>query len=111
VDFASPVVVEEQLRYSPNPVTSWRIANLDSQYSSRLNGRIGEIPSGDPQVRKRTGWLPAQQAFVGAQQLLNLANAKVGLSTAIPATKPNPGVIPMTAMQSQLANLGTNGMR
>lgn len=111
MEFASPLESVSVLAYAPNPVAVFRTHNLDANYGSRLDGETGYIPIGDPQTKKRTGWLPAQQAFVGAQQLLNLANAKIGLSTAIPATKPNPGVVPLTAMQAQLQALGTNGMR
>lgn len=91
------------LRYGPNPVTADEIGQLDNAYGSRLAGRAGHIPIGDPFTLKRTGPLPAQQAFVGAQQLTNLLNAKIGFATAIPATKPNPGVVPLTQMQLQLA--------
>ena len=91
------------LRYGPNPVTAEEIGQLDNSYGSRLAGRAGHIPIGDPQTKKSNAWLPPQQAFVGAMQITNLLNAKIGLSTAIPATKPNPGVVPMTQMQSQLA--------
>lgn len=91
------------LRFGPNPVTADEIGQLDSQFGGRLGGRAGHVPIGDPQTLKRTGPLPAQQAFVGAMQLTNLLNARVGGNAAIPATKPNPGVVPLTQMQMQLA--------
>lgn len=100
--FASPARVREILTYGPNPVAVFRAAVQDIDYGRRLAGQVGHIPIGDPQTTKRTGPLPAQQAFVGMGQLTNLVNAKIGLSTAIPSTKPNPGVVPLTSMQSQL---------
>lgn len=93
------------LGFGADPVGRFRTSVNDVDYGRRLDGEVGHIPIGEKQTLKRTGWLPAQQGFVGAAQLTNLVNAKVGLATAIPATKPNPGVIPLTPMQQQLAQL------
>lgn len=91
--------------YGPNPVTAEEIGDLSHNYGQRLAGQVGHIPIGDPQTRQYHGWLKPMQHFVGAQQLTNLVNAKIGLSTAIPATKPNPGVIPITPMQRTLFSM------
>lgn len=102
--FTSPEAVETIVRYGPHPVAQFEQAAVDAQYNSRLDGQAGHIPIGDPQTLKSTANLPAQQRFVGAMQLTNLLNAKRGgPNTAIPATKPNPGVVPLTQMQQQLA--------
>jgi hypothetical protein len=98
------------ISYGPNPVTAEEIGDLNQSLGSRLNGSVGEIPIGDPQTRQYHGWLAPQQHFVGAMQLQNLVNAKIGLSTAIPATKPNPGVIPPTPMQRLLFSMNQPNM-
>lgn len=100
--FAPPAFLRSILAFGPNPIAAFRTSVQDVDYGRRLSGAVGHIPIGDPQTTQRHGWLPAQQAFVGAQQLTNLVNASVGLATAIPATKPNPGIVPLTAMQRQL---------
>lgn len=102
--FDSPASVQTVAAYGVNPLMAYRTAVVDGQYGSRLDGEAGHIPIGDPQTLQRHGWLPQQQAFVGTLQLTNLLNAKLGgPATAIPATKPNPGVVPLTQMQQQLA--------
>lgn len=103
--FESPLQQDELLRYGVHPVAADAAGSLEQAYASRLAGRAGHIPIGDPQTLKRTGPLPPQQQFAGMDQLMNLVNAKIGLNTAIPSTKPNPGIVPLTVMQQQLANV------
>lgn len=97
--------------FGPNPVTAEEIGDLNQDHGLRLAGRVGHVPIGDPQTLQFHGWAAPQQHFVGAQQLTNLVNAKIGLSTAIPSTKPNPGVIPLTPMQQLLFSMNAGGPR
>lgn len=106
--FASPGYVEPVLCYGPNPAAVYYVASIDAGYGRRLAGAAGHVPIGDAQTRKATGELGAHQQFVGLAQLQNLMNAKIGLATAIPSTKPNPGIVPLSQMQSSLAQLASN---
>lgn len=102
--FAAPEAVEQVVTFGPHPVSQFQTSTIDAQLTSRLDGGAGHIPIGDPQTRQSHAWMPPQQEFVGAMQLTNLLNGKAGgPNTAIPSSKPNPGVVPLTQMQQQLA--------
>lgn len=95
-------------RFGPNPVSAFMVGVLDRVLGMGLAGEIGHITIGDKQGLKTAANLAPAQEFVGAAQLTNLANARQSLGTAMPATKPNPGAIPLTQMQQQLAALAGN---
>lgn len=108
-EFAGNGEIDAVVRFGPDPAAQYRTAVVDQVYGMGLAGDIGHIPVGDPQSYKTGRNMPAQQVFVGVAQLTNLVNAKAGIGQAIPATKPNPGVVPLTAMQQQLMQMVGRG--